>query len=115
MSSNIKNIIIAIVAVVAMFFGYKYFFVSAPTPDLKVEGSSSASTQAGKDFLVALINLQHINLDAGAVILNDPTFVRLRDMSVSLPDEPHGRGNPFRAIGDDSGSAVTATQPAAKK
>lgn len=94
-----------------MFFGYKYFFVNASVPDLKIEGSSSESIQAGKDFLVALINLQHINLDAGSAILNDQTFVRLRDMSVSLPNEPRGRTNPFRPIGDDSGVIPPTTNP----
>jgi hypothetical protein len=112
MNENIKKILIGGVIIIVLFFVYKMFFAGGgPVPALKVEtAQSSASTQAGKDFLVALLNLQNINLDAGAAIFEDQNFARLRDMSVSLPDEPQGRPNPFRPLGDDPVSAAAPAQ-----
>lgn len=107
--SSIKNIILFVVVLGALFFGYKFFFVKEATPALSVQGVTEGN-KTGKDFLVALINLQNINLDAANTLLSDPSFSRLRDMSVSLPDEPRGRPNPFRPIGSDvPGSSATTT------
>ncbi|MFA5841753.1 MAG: hypothetical protein WC835_02200 [Candidatus Paceibacterota bacterium] len=109
MNGNLKKILIAVVIIVVLFFVYRFFFAgSGPVAALKIEtAQSSASAQAGKDFLVALLNLQHINLDAGSAILEDGDFIRLRDMSVSLPDEPQGRPNPFRPLGEDSTTPIS--------
>ncbi len=108
--SNIRKIVIIVAIFAALFFVYRYFFVSKPTPALEVSGvSASGNAQAGKDFLVALINLEHINLDAGAAVLTDQAFARLEDMSVSLPNEEHGRPNPFNPIGIDTGAIATTT------
>lgn len=106
MSGNIKKIVIAVVVIIALFFVYRFFFTGKePVTALKVEKSQSGgNAEAGKDFLVALLNLQRINLDAGDAVLRDSAFVRLRDMSVPLPDEPQSRPNPFKPIGDDASS-----------
>ena len=111
MNPKIKNTLIAVIIIVVMFFGYRYFFVGdGPVPALSVTGAvSNPADQAGRDFLDALINLKHINLDSSALIFSDQAFARLKDMSVALPVEPRGRTNPFKAIGDDSGSSGTTT------
>lgn len=104
MSDKVKKILIAIVIIFVLFFVYRLFFagsVSIPALSVQTAAGTDTSIQAGKEFLVALLNLSHINLDAGAVVLKDSNFVRLRDMSVSLPDEPQGRPDPFKPIGDD--------------
>lgn len=107
--SSIKNIVGFVVVLAVLFFGYKYFFVKEAQPALTVQGNAPDG-QTGKEFLVALINLQNINLDAASALLSDTSFSRLRDMSVSLPDEEAGRPNPFRPIGNDTpfpGGATT--------
>lgn len=110
MSGTIRKIVIAVVIVALLFIAYSYFFVSSPTPNLEVSGVAvSGGSQAGRDFLIALVNLEHINLDIGAAILNDQAFARLEDMSVSLPNEKRGRSNPFGPIG--AGAADLAGTP----
>jgi len=96
---------------VAAFLGYQYLFVSVEEKAaLKIESAAAdASSRAGQDFLAALINLQHVNLDAAAMVLSDESFVRLKDTSFSLPDEPRGRTNPFRQIGDEQSSGRETT------
>lgn len=108
MKTAIK-IVIAVVVVGGLLLAYRLYFVKQPLPNLGFEGiglgggaqNGALNPGTGKEFLVALINLEHINLDAGAAVFSDKSFARLRDMSVSLPDEPRGRVNPFKPIGED--------------
>ena len=105
MSSGLKSIFVIAVIGVASFFGYRYFFVNESTPSLKIEGASvNGNSKAGQDFLAALINLQHVNLDTAPSVLSDQAFILLKDASFALPDEPRGRPNPFRPIGNDESS-----------
>jgi|SRR3989344_2446479 len=110
MSGALKNILVILVGATVLFFGYRYFFAEVPVEDLETsQPGTRTSAQAGKDFLVALVNLQQINLDTGMAVLNDPSFARLEDMSVSLPTEQRGRPNPFNPIGVDVGAIETTS------
>ncbi len=118
MTGAIKNIVISLIIVGALFFGYKYFFVKDPVSPLSVQENLAvaADIKEGKDYLVALINLERINFSVGSAVFNNPMFVRLRDMSVSLPDEPRGRSDPFMPIGEDvSGLTPAITTGQVKK
>ncbi len=103
MNPLLKNILVAVAIVAIAFLGYRFFFSGDAKPaGLKFEGAQNETGgQAGRDFLVALADLKNINLDLSSGIFNDRAFSSLKDMSVSLPSEPRGRPNPFRAIGNN--------------
>lgn len=112
MNPTLRNIFIAVVVIVVLFFGYRQFFLNdTPVASLKIESGAPGGNKEGRDFLTALVNLSKINLNLSAGILNDPVLARLKDMSLPLPDEPHGRPNPFDSLGNDSSLSSGISAP----
>ena len=69
---------------------------------------TSGQNASGSDFLVALVNLNNIELEDS--VLSNPVWNYLFDFSVDLePEGEAGRINPFAPIGSD-GSILPAEQ-----
>lgn len=111
MNPLLRNVLIVVIVIIILFFGYRQFFLSEPLAPFSVEGGAQGVGGGGKeggDFLAALINLNKIKLEISSSVLNDPALAKLKDKSVSLPDESSGRPNPFNPIGADSVSPETS-------
>ena len=113
--SNIKNIIIFIVAAVILVLVYIFLIKKAPeegalvsTPSTTTGSSDVSSSVDSGDFLNVLLSIKSIKLDDS--IFADPAFGTLHDSSITLtPDGNEGRPNPFAPIGSDlSASAVSS-------
>jgi|SRR5271168_1396286 len=103
---KLKIPLIAIVIIIALFYVYNtYFAGSSSTPDLQV--SSSVTDTADQTFLNLLLQIKDINLNTA--IFQDSSFVSLQDDTVTIPNQPYGRPNPFAPIGQDSGAVSTST------
>ena len=98
---SLRFIIIIGLLSAAAYFGYQTFLKTEPASDLvTVAAPSAAQIKAGRDFLVTLNNLKAIQLNPA--IFSERTFAALKDISVTLPEEPKGRPNPFSPIGNDA-------------
>ena len=69
-----------------------YFFTSSGAPSAPLS-STDTSSSVSQQLLVTLSSLQTIQLNGA--IFTDPGFVSLTDFSVSIPQQPAGRADPF--------------------
>lgn len=95
MKPMLKNIIIGLTLIVAVFVVYRFF-----AGDQEAALTSTApitATAAEGDLLSLLLELRSITLSTD--LLEDPTFLTLQDFTVDLTPEPVGRRNPFALIG----------------
>lgn len=110
MKSIITKGIIIIVAIGAIFVGYRLFFgsstPSAPTDNLTSSAPAPTSTDplvdtsVGNELLSILLNLRTIKLNDQ--IFSNSAFTSLRDFTITLAgNSPQGRPNPFAPIGTD--------------
>ena len=103
MSKTLKNISIAVVAILLVFVGYKYLSNSKEsTSGTSTLGTNVAKNtsdlQIGSEFRDVLSKISRISLDDK--IFNDRAFDNLRDFSLALaPAEIGLRQNPFAPIG----------------
>ena len=118
MSPKIKNIIIAVVALIALVLIY-FFFIkkssdvpltsSTGSPNVSAAGtdtSANPTTDVNKDFVSILLSVNSIKLNDS--IFQNQAFISLRDSSITLiqvGDE--GRINPFAPIGVDTTNLPT--------
>lgn len=89
-----------ILAAVAAFFAYTFFFKSdGPAPLLSGEKPLlSQQNIKGRELLTVLLSLNNIRLDEE--VFSSPLFTSLEDFSIALPDSgTTGRDNPFAPIG----------------
>lgn len=110
MSKRAINLITAALAIVAIFFAYRFFFLTpepAETPGVVTTASSVPGADInGGEFLALLLSVQDINLSKR--IFDNPVFRdRLRDFGRELPSRFVGRSNPFAPFG--IGSIGTST------
>lgn len=102
--SNLKNILIVGVLLIAAFYGYSYFFGgSSNTGSLQVSVPAAVDNSVGKDLLLVLADLRTLKLDDS--IFSNPEFRSLKNFRVDLSPEPVGRTNPFAPLSGSSGSA----------
>ena len=113
-SKIIKNIIIGVVLVIALFLIYIFFIKKGPATDATltssgapvsdgtdVSGATGDMSQVSKDFVSLLLSVKSIKLDDS--LLKNPAFVSLQDSSIILTqDGNEGRLNPFAPIGSES-------------
>ncbi len=94
-----KNILIVVALVAVCFLLYVYVF-KKEEPLTTTESSSSAQL-IGQE-LVSEINrlksLKKLN-DSYVELFNNPAFISLRDIEVSVQSKPIGRQNPFLPTG----------------
>ncbi len=109
MSPTLKKILYALLAIVALFAIYKFFFAKDEAPALSTETVANLPPEAGGDLLSLLLELRSLTLTGN--ILSDPTFATLQDFTISIPPEPVGRRNPFAPIGAVSTPPATTPTP----
>jgi hypothetical protein len=109
MSSNIKNIIMVVILIAILVFGYIFFFKnkSDNQPNLTssfvsglIPNSDSKSTlNEDTEFITVLLGIKNIKLNDS--IFSNIAFTNLRDSSIILVQEEgsQGRLNPFAPIG----------------
>lgn len=96
---KIKNIVLAIVLIIALFIAYSLLFNAED--DGRLLTSESASPARGESAIVQeFISLLHTlnNLRLDTKIFEDPVFKALRDESVELQGQSRGRVNPFAPL-----------------
>lgn len=93
--SEIKNIIIFVVILGGLYFGYKYFF-PPKAPLTEVTYPTGSGGEVGGEVLAFLLELKRIKLDQG--IFNNPLFEKLTNFSTELGQEESGRDNPFAPL-----------------
>lgn len=104
--SNNKKIILALIALFALFAGTHIFQNETRAqeeplvvPDAVPAEGGGSGNQAGREILALLADMKSIKLDAS--IFFDPAFQSLVDTTVKLNEELKGRPNPFAPIGKD--------------
>ncbi|HET8575271.1 MAG TPA: hypothetical protein VFM02_03835 [Candidatus Paceibacterota bacterium] len=95
------GLFILLVAVLAVaYFGYRSFSSGQKGAALiSGDANQESATVAGQQILSLLDDLKKIHLDDS--IFADPSFLSLKDFTVSIQNQPKGRPNPFSPIGDD--------------
>lgn len=110
--STIKNIIIVVVVIVALFIAYSMFL----KPDGTKTAGTLASQQTGQSATIPIMESETTaeadtllrlltsleNLELNDSIFFNPAFKALRDIGIPLVKEGNaGRRNPFAPIGTD--------------
>jgi len=88
-----KKVVIALIALGALFVVYRSFFVQDEVPDLVTESRSIRDLEVGQEIISTLNRLKTITIDPE--VLDDGLFRRLVDFSQPLPDYPVSKRNPF--------------------
>ena len=106
MTSKTKQIIIALVIIIAAFIGYKMFFVSSDTSSSALVTDNQNQTQFidGQVILVLLNKLDKVTLDEN--IFSDKTFTSLQSFKRELEGQVSGRKNPFLPIGVEGSGTI---------
>lgn len=114
-SKTFGNILIFLVIIAIIFFGYKYFIAGSPEEEIRDLGASTSPAGeevAGSDteaFVAIMESLESVDLKA-VKFLEDPLFSNsLKDFSSELPKIDTGRENPFAAIGTGGGAKTQTT------
>lgn len=120
---KILNIVIVILVLAALVYGYIQFTSSSSTanPDsLSVGGTTAVSSDTTgdgtinaqqDDFIALLLDLKQISLDTA--FLSSSVFTSLTDFSRDIPKQDVGRRNPFAPIGSVSEGGVSPSQVSA--
>jgi len=87
-NKNKRTIILGLILVALLIVAYRMVFVSSDSEFL-AEENIAASSRVER----TLLQIENINFDRGA--LQDPKFLFLQSIEVSLPSLPIGRQNPF--------------------
>jgi hypothetical protein len=101
MPAFIKNnkVVGGIVVLVLLALCYWAFF-SGGGSGAPLSSTSTAASPSSQDLLVALSNLQTIQLNDA--VFTDPVFESLTDFGVTIPPQTPGRSNPFAPISPSS-------------
>ncbi len=94
------NLFIALVALVALFLAYRYFFKSDSSEEVGVtvtSGPGAALVDTEADKFLTLLNQLPAKFDT--TFLDDPFLAKLKNFSRPLPERALGRYNPFDTIG----------------
>jgi hypothetical protein len=104
-TSSKKTIIVGVIAIVVLAIVYFYFSNSAPAESVSSLQSQSASV-VGTRVLSLLNQIKSLHIDTS--IFKSPAYGTLVDYSVTIPELPVGRPNPFAPI---PGLPVAPTTP----
>jgi hypothetical protein len=127
MLKNHKHILYSLIAIIILFFGYWYFFLSkkdtqeaqgsgtlvARNPASATTGGQTGQKTYDKEFVASLQAIQYITLDTS--ILDSPAYKALSFPEVPFQVDyniPVGRRNPFLPIGSDSQGFVESAAQA---
>lgn len=117
MTPKTKQIIVALVIIVAAFIGYNMFFVGGDSYDtaLAPDAQNKAQFVDGQVILALLNKLERVTLDDS--IFSDKTFRSLQSFKRELEGQVSGRKNPFLPIGVEGSGIIlpkTATTTKAR-
>lgn len=97
----IKNILIAIGALILLVAGYGLFFGGkggdSESQIATTVGPQKIESESGKEILQLLLNLKSLKLNAS--VLSSKGFRSLKDFGQAIPPQPRGRENPFAPFG----------------
>ena len=112
MASSIIQKTIITLLVIALIVGLGYV-TYVNTPDTSINASDLTGVDAeatGQDVLAIVAELQNISISQK--IFSVPLFKNLKDFSVPIIPEQHGRVNPFVSIdGETSNSGSSSAVP----
>ncbi len=94
LSAN-KGILMVVIIFVLVMVLYKIFL----RPDTALIPDESLATSIGDDILSLRTELEKVNFDS--TLFSTPGYLGLIDLTVSIPNLPVGRTNPFEVIGRD--------------
>ncbi len=101
-----KNILIAAVLIVVLFFGYSFFLKPEEKGTaLLVTESQSENSKVGRELIAILQQMQKLSIDQK--IFTSKTFQSLQDFGVQIKPQTRGRTNPFAPIGTDAAAAAS--------
>ncbi len=110
-SSIVQKTVSGLVVIVLIgVFGYMTY---SKIPDssidtLGIEGV--ASNGAGQEVLTIVEQLEQVSISSK--IFSIPLFANLKDFSIPIVPESHGRANPFSPVDSDAGfSSGTVSRP----
>ncbi len=92
----IKNILIAIVVLTAIFFAYKFLIPAKEDKGIDVIVSPKTEVVSVRDIELLRKKLDGIKVDTK--IFSEESFSSLEDYRTQIFEEPVGRNNPFSAI-----------------
>lgn len=104
-----KMILLALILVVVGFFLYSSFS-QAPGDILTKESTDLTGNPADKTLIETLLILHSVSLSG--TIFSDPSFLRLKDFSTPIMEEPVGRTDPFAPLPDAASQAPAGSQGA---
>ena len=96
MLKKYRKIIIFVLVIVLSFVLYTIFLKPDTDPELLKNSGPKNSDDAGEKIKEILSDIQSIKLNNA--IFNNALYVRLRDDSRIIEEEPFRRGNPFEPI-----------------
>ncbi|MEK7120934.1 MAG: hypothetical protein AAB840_02480 [Patescibacteria group bacterium] len=99
-----NNIVIGIIALILVSIGGAYYLLRTPTTEDLLVSENVDDSAVGRELLASLLTLKSLKFDKA--LFEDSTFKSFLDFSVEIPDEPHGRPNPFYPIGYDGAGVV---------
>lgn len=122
--TKVLNIVIVILLLSALLFGYFSFIsrddsaTSAVTEEINDDIGSGAdvgsvtngATEEDEKFVALLNELDRINLDVG--FLSGAVFNSLRDFTRDLPSQTKGRRNPFAPLSGAGNQSSNSSAPA---
>jgi len=105
-SSNTKKIAIIATLILLVVLGAYFFFFRTPEPiELFDEfGNPTGAEVVGQDLINISNQLEKVSLDAN--LFKNQTFINLIDFSITLPNEPVGKKNPFQGVNAPTGAQV---------
>jgi hypothetical protein len=104
-SLNTKNIIIGLLALLAIGGAVYYFFFNNSAPTVVTDSLAPSATElASQDIIVMVEKLKTVSIESS--LFSEPIFTSLRDFSVPLLQENQGRLNPFSRIGIELPGAI---------
>ncbi len=105
---KLKIPIIVAAGCLVLFVGYNFFKGPASSSgNIVGTAEENAVPQEEQQFLNLLLKIQGITIDTA--IFSDPVFKSLQDDGLEIPDQPHGRRNPFAPIGTGGNIDATST------
>ncbi len=108
MSFFAQHKLLVIIGGLGIAFGVWYGL--SPSSSSAVLSSDGGEAGPGQDVVDTLRQLDAVKLDGG--VLQNPSFLALKDFSTQIVPEPVGRPNPFAPLSGSPDSSASSTKAA---
>ncbi|MDD4803595.1 MAG: hypothetical protein PHN69_00235 [Candidatus Pacebacteria bacterium] len=105
---NKKNIFIIGIVLITLFMA-GYYLYGKKTDDASLVEEIRKSESGDAKYIYNLLQKMS-NVKLTDTIFSEPSFIGLRDNTVSLTSQEPGRNNPFAPIGTDSFATTTGSK-----